>query len=131
MMLIIFYSRYIRYRIYHGFNVNTPNNNDKDYFTPKNPIDILKASGFKNHSIMWHYLSYGFWMVLIGSVLGLILEPMVVPKFLYPIMKQIFILPSWNVVWSMNFVYMTILMIIMSLAVSFYSAKSISDESPS
>ncbi len=94
-------------------------------------IGILKASGFKNYIIILHYLSYGFWMVLIGSVLGLILGPMVLPGFVYSVMKHIFILPSWNVVWSMNFVYMTILMIIMSLVVSFYSAKSISDESPS
>ena len=94
-------------------------------------IGILKANGFKNSSIIWHYLSYGFWMVLIGSILGLILGPMLLPQMVYFVMKHIFILPSWNVVWSMDFVYMTILMIIMSLVISFYSAKSISDESPS
>ena len=94
-------------------------------------IGILKANGFKNSSIIWHYLSYGFWMVLLGSLLGLILGPMALPNLVYPVMKHIFILPSWKVVWSMDFVYMAILMIIMSLAVSYYSAKSISDESPS
>ena len=94
-------------------------------------IGILKANGFKNRSIIWHYLSYGFWMVLIGSVLGLILGPIALPKLVYPVMKHIFILPLWKVVWSMDFVYMAALMVIMSLAVSYYSAKSISDESPS
>ena len=94
-------------------------------------IGILKAIGFKNRSIIWHYLSYGFWMILIGSFLGLILGPMVLPKLVYPVMKHIFILPSWEVVWSIDFVYMAGLMIVMSLAVSYYSVKSISDESPS
>lgn len=94
-------------------------------------IGVLKANGYKNHTIIWHYLSYGFWMVLIGSVLGLILGPILAPKLVYPVMNNIFILPSWNMVWSENFVYMAILMVIMSLAVSYYSAKRISDESPS
>lgn len=47
-------------------------------------IGILKASGFKNHSIILHYRSYGFFLVLIGSVLGLILGPMTLPKLFIP-----------------------------------------------
>lgn len=93
-------------------------------------IGVLKAIGFKNRTIVMHYLSYGFWMVLIGSVLGLILGPMIVPKLLYSVIDSMFILPSWEPVWGINFIYVVILMVLMSLVVSFYSAKSISDESP-
>ena len=93
-------------------------------------IGILKASGFKNRSIIFHYVSYGFWLVLIGSVLGLILGPMTLPKLFYPSMSSTYILPSWEPAWSMNFVYVTVLMVLMSLAVSYYSVKSISDEKP-
>ena len=94
-------------------------------------IGILKANGFKNYSIIWHYLSYGFWMVLIGSLLGLILGPIVLPKLVYPVMRHIFILPSWKVIWSANFVYIAVVMVILSLAISYYSAKIISNENPS
>ncbi len=93
-------------------------------------IGVLKASGFKNRTIIWHYLSYGFWLVLIGSALGLILGPMILPNLLYSVMKNMFILPSWKIYWNMKFAYVAVLMVLMSLAVSFYSAKSISDEKP-
>lgn len=93
-------------------------------------IGILKASGFKNHSIILHYLSYGFFLVLIGSVLGLILGPMTLPKLFYPSMSATYKLPSWDPAWSMNFVYVALLMIIMSVLVSYYAVKNISDEKP-
>ena len=93
-------------------------------------IGILKASGFKNSSIILHYISYGFWLVLIGSILGLILGPMTLPQLFYPSMSATYKLPSWDPAWSMNFVYVAALMVIMSLAVSYYSVKSISDEKP-
>ena len=94
-------------------------------------IGVLKANGFKNISIIWHYLSYGFWPVLAGSILGLILGPMIVPRLIYAIMSTMFILPSWQPVWSMNFVYVALTLVLMSLAVSLYSTKAISNESPS
>lgn len=94
-------------------------------------IGVLKANGFKNRTIIFHYLSYGFWLVLIGSVLGLILGPMIFPKFIYSVMNSMFIMPSWESVGSMNFLYVVVLMVLMSLGVSLYSAKSISNEKPS
>ena len=93
-------------------------------------IGILKASGFKDRSIMFHYVSYGFWLVLAGSVLGLILGPMTLPQLFYPSMSATYKLPSWNPAWSMNFIYVAALMVIMSILVSYYSVKSISDEKP-
>ena len=94
-------------------------------------IGILKACGFKNPSLILHYLSYGFWMVLAGSLLGLILGPIVVPKLIYSVMDHIFILPSWETAFKGDFVILEILVVIISLGVSLYSAKSILDESPS
>lgn len=93
-------------------------------------IGILKANGFKNISIILHYVSYGFWLVLIGSILGLILGPLTLPKLFYPSMSATYKLPSWDPAWSMNFIYVASLMVIMALAVSYYSVKSISSEKP-
>ncbi|MEE0902691.1 MAG: FtsX-like permease family protein [Methanobrevibacter sp.] len=93
-------------------------------------IGILKACGFKNHSIILHYVSYGFWLVLAGSILGLILGPMTLPQLFYPSMSATYKLPSWNPAWSMDFVYVAALMVIMSLAVSYYAVKNISEEKP-
>ena len=93
-------------------------------------IGILKASGFTNISIMFHYVSYGFWLVLIGSILGLIIGPLTLPQLFYPSMSATYKLPSWEPVWSMDFVYVAALMVIMSLIVSYIAVRSISNENP-
>ena len=93
-------------------------------------IGILKACGFKDKTIMKHYISYGFWLVLIGSLLGLIIGPMTLPKLFYPSMSSTYILPSWEPAWSIDFVYIALAMIIMSVLVSYYAVKSIFNENP-
>ena len=93
-------------------------------------IGILKANGFKNYSIVLHYLSYGFFLVLIGSILGLILGPILLPPLFYTSMSATYKLPCWNPAWSINFIYVAALMVIMSVAVSYYAVKSISSEKP-
>ena len=75
-------------------------------------------------------MSYGFFLVLIGSILGLILGPLLLPQLFYPSMSATYKIPSWNTAWSMNFLYITILLVILSSLVSYYSVKSISDENP-
>ena len=93
-------------------------------------IGILKACGFKDKSIMFHYISYGFWLVLVGSILGLIIGPMTLPNLFYPSMSSTYILPSWEPAWSMDFVYVAAAMVIMSVLVSYYAVKSIFNENP-
>lgn len=93
-------------------------------------IGILKACGFKNKSIILHYISYGFWLVLVGAILGLILGPITLPPLFYPSMSATYKLPLWEPAWDMSFVYVAALMVIISLAVSYYSVKGISDEKP-
>ena len=93
-------------------------------------IGILKACGFTDRSIMLHYISYGFWLVLIGSILGLIIGPMTLPKLFYPTMSSTYILPSWEPAWSLDFVYVAIAMVLMSVLVSYYAVKSIFNENP-
>ena len=94
-------------------------------------IGILKANGFKNKTITLHYMSYGFWLVLLGSILGLILGPLILPQLFYPSMIRYYVLPSWNSVWDISFVYLVVLIAIFSLVVSYYAISSISNEKPS
>ena len=93
-------------------------------------IGILKANGFKNYVIILHYASYGSLLVLTGSVLGLILGPMTLPDLIYKTMRHIFTLPSWESVWGTNFIYVVVIMLILSLGVSLFSTKIISNEKP-
>lgn len=93
-------------------------------------IGILKAVGFKDKTIMFHYISYGFWLVLIGAILGLIVGPLTLPNLFYPSMSSTYILPVWKPAWSMNFVYVAITMVLMSVIVSYFAVRSISKEKP-
>ena len=93
-------------------------------------IGILKAVGFKNSSIMFHYVSYGLWLVLVGSILGLIIGPLTLPQLFYPSMSSTYILPEWKPAWSMTFIYVAIAMILMSMVVSYFAVRSISNENP-
>ena len=93
-------------------------------------IGILKAVGYTNKSIIFHYVSYGFWLVLAGAILGLIIGPLTLPNLFYPSMSATYILPEWKPAWSMNFVYVAIIMVVMSLLVSYFAVRSISSENP-
>lgn len=93
-------------------------------------IGILKAVGFKNRTIMFHYISYGLWLVLVGSILGLIFGPLTLPNLFYPSMSSTYILPEWKPAWSMTFVYVAVAMILMSVVVSYFAVRSISKENP-
>ncbi len=94
-------------------------------------IGILKANGFKNSTIILHYISYGFWIVLLGSILGLFLGPRMIPQLFYPSMSESFVLPSFGPGWDMSFIILIIFMSIFSIAVSYYSVSKISNEKPS
>ena len=94
-------------------------------------IGTLKANGFKNITLTIHYISYGFWLVLSGSILGLILGPMILPKIFYPTMIKSYKLPFWDTSGNMTFIYLIVVMAIFSLGVSYHAISSISNEKPS
>ena len=97
----------------------------------RNQIGILKANGFRNKTLALHYISYGFWLVLIGSFLGLILGPRILPPLFYPSMIKSYQLPIWSPAWSINFAIVMVLIVLFSLLVSYSTVSRISNEKPS
>lgn len=93
-------------------------------------IGVLKAVGFKDRTIMLHYISYGFWLVLAGSILGLILGPLTLPKLFLESMQAVYTLPEWGVGYSISFVIVAALMVGVSLIASYWATRSISKENP-
>lgn len=94
-------------------------------------IGILKANGFKNRTIMFHYISYGFWMVLAGSILGFILGPLTIPQFMFEDFGSLYSIPNWYAGFDVSFVIATAAIIVLSLLVSYFACRSIAKESPS
>lgn len=93
-------------------------------------IGILKAVGFKDSMIILHYLSYSFWPVLAGAVLGLITGPIIIPRMFYPSMATNYSMPSWHPGFDMSFIYITLSMVILSVFVTYLSCRRISKENP-
>ena len=94
-------------------------------------IGILKANGFKNRSIMMHFMSYGTLFVLFGSVLGLISGPIFIHSIAYPALDDLYKLPFFNPVGAMSFAYVVVIMVLLSAMVAYISIRSIVNEHPS
>lgn len=67
-------------------------------------IGTLKALGFSKSKIVLHYVNYGFWVSLIGSVLGLIAGPLSLPYLFYGSMSSYYSLPEWKTGFDISFV---------------------------
>ncbi|MEE0942565.1 MAG: ABC transporter permease [Methanobrevibacter sp.] len=96
----------------------------------RSQIGVLKAVGFKDTIIILHYLSYSFFPVLAGSILGLVTGPVIIPQMFYPSMQTNYSMPSWNPGFDMSFVYIAAMMVILSLFVTYLSCRRISKENP-
>lgn len=94
-------------------------------------LGVLKALGFKNRTIMFHYISYGFWMVLAGSILGFILGPLTLPQLLFDEMKPLYSFPNWVTGFDISFVIVTVLMVLLAVIISYLACRNIVNESPS
>ena len=93
-------------------------------------IGILKAVGYRDRTIILHYVSYGFFPVLAGAVLGLITGPMIIPQMFYPTMSATYSMPSWNPGFDVSFIYISALMVVLSVFVTYMSCRRISKENP-
>ena len=94
-------------------------------------IGTLKAIGFENRPLILHYLSYGFYLTLIGSVLGIIIGHHTIPYIFVDTMKSYYTLPCWNPGFNMIFIFVALLIVLGSLLCSYFAVSSIIKESPS
>ena len=81
-------------------------------------IGILKALGFKNRKIIFHYFSHVTSIAILGAILGFLCGPIIVPALIYPMMKAVYILPQLNAVALDSSLYM----VIGSVGICFLSA---------
>ena len=94
-------------------------------------IGTLKAIGFENKPLILHYLSYGFYLTLIGSVLGIIIGHHTIPYIFVDTMKSYYTLPCWDPGFNISFIVVALLIVIGSLICSYFAVSSIIKEPPS
>ena len=94
-------------------------------------IGTLKAIGFENRPLILHYLSYGFYLTLIGSVLGIIVGHNTIPYIFVDTMKSYYTLPCWDPGFNISFIIVALLIVLGSVLCSYFAVASIIREPPS
>ncbi len=93
-------------------------------------IGILKALGYSKRKIILHYMSYGFYLPLLGGILGLIIGPIYVPPIFYMSMPTGYTMPRWVPGFRTSFLLVLVIIVLASLIISYMSVSSIAKESP-
>ena len=93
-------------------------------------IGTLKAIGFESKTLILHYLSYGIYIPLIGSILGIIIGYKTIPYIFVKSMQSYYTLPSWNPGFNINFIIVAALVVICSALCTYLTIANIMKESP-
>lgn len=93
-------------------------------------IGILKALGFKNRTIIIHYISHVIVIATVAGILGYILGPIMIPSLIYPMMKVSFVLPELKGVPLQSSFYMVIASIVVCFIVAYLVCRKQLKEKP-
>jgi len=93
-------------------------------------IGTLKALGFSNRKLSIHYMSYGFYLTLIGSILGLVIGQNTIPYLFYPSMSAFYKVPTWKPGFDISFIYVALILIVLSTLFAYLTTKNIVRQSP-
>ena len=84
-------------------------------------IGTLKALGFSNAKIFWHYISYGVYLSVLGGLVGIIVGPLMISKFFMSNAMRFFEVPNCNPVLTITSIIVYICLTI-SIAITCYLA---------
>ena len=92
-------------------------------------IGTLKALGFKNSKIMKHYVSYGFYISLIASILGIVVGRFTLGTFFLNTEASYFEIPVYNTVIVSQVYILAICVVFIITLVTYLSCRGILKES--
>lgn len=93
-------------------------------------IGILKAIGFKRRRILFHYVSYGLWLSLVGTIIGTVFGTMSLPYLFYGPMKMAYTLPEWSSKMPISVIYMAVLSVVCTTLVTYLSCRNVLKDTP-
>ena len=91
-------------------------------------IGTLKALGFKNGKIIRHYVSYGFYISLIASILGIIAGRFILGGFFLNMEMSYFEIPVYNTIIIPEVYYLAVIVVVLITAVTYLSCRRILKE---
>ncbi|MCM1284704.1 MAG: ABC transporter permease [Acetobacter sp.] len=93
-------------------------------------IGTLKALGFGKAKITLHYVNYGFWVSLIGAVLGCIIGPLTLPHLFYGSMSSYFALPEWKSGFDISFILVAVVTVLACTLTTFLTVYKVLGDTP-
>jgi putative ABC transport system permease protein len=94
-------------------------------------IGILKAMGFKRRRILFHYVSYGLWLSLAGTIIGAVLGVLTLPYLFYGPMQTTFTLPEWYSKMPVSVFIMAVLSVLGCTLITFLTCGNVLKDTPS
>lgn len=86
-------------------------------------IGTLKALGFKNSKIIKHYVSYGFYISLIASVLGIVIGTLTLGNFFLNMEMEYFEMPEYSTVIHQVVYILAVIVVLLVTFVTYLSCR--------
>ena len=93
-------------------------------------IGTLKALGFSNKKIIFHYIGYGFWISILASIIGLILGYFVIGNVFIGLEMAFFEIPNGHPVINSQCYIVSILVILGVSLITYITGRKILKENP-
>lgn len=93
-------------------------------------IGTLKALGFNKFKILRHYIGYGFWVSLLGSISGLLTGYYLIGKFFIKLEMTFFEIPNGKPVMNSMSYLIAALVVLCVVVVTYLTCKNILKENP-
>ena len=93
-------------------------------------IGTLKALGFSNNRILFHYIGYGFWISILATVIGLILGYFFIGNIFINLEMAFFEIPNGHPSMNISSYYVALGVIAVVAIITYITGRSILKESP-
>ena len=91
-------------------------------------IGTLKALGFKNNKILFHYIGYGFWVSLLASLVGIIVGYFLIGKLFISLEMAFFEIPNGHPVIGAKSYLVAFLVVLIVSIITCFTCKNILKE---
>ena len=93
-------------------------------------IGTLKALGFSNNRILFHYIGYGFWISIFAGLIGLVLGYYFIGNVFIDLEMKFFEIPNGSPAMNVTSYYVSIIVILIVSLITYITGRSILKENP-
>ena len=93
-------------------------------------IGTLKALGFSNRKVLFHYIGYGFWISLFAAIIGLILGYFLIGKIFIGLEMSFFEIPNGHPSMDSSSFIVALIVILIVSGIIYFTGRSILKENP-